>query len=502
MELLKRHGLLDTGAGGRAAPRVADERSPRFRGTEDLAAAYARALTESPKELARLRDLRGWTPEAIERRGVGVDEHGRVTFPWRDAEGTLVGLGHYLPDPEARQDDGKFIADRGSGRELFPSPESVDEGDGFLFLVEGEPDAMSLDSLGLPAVGVPGAKRSIRKDAERFQDRRVAIVFDCDDAGRAGANLAAEELSGIATDVRVLDLDPERERDGGYDIGDFVSERENAREELLGAVAVTPTFVPTGNTAPHNETVSEAMLTPKLRRLDVARMVTEPPPEICWRVDNVAADGALTMLFAEPGEGKSLLAGTFGAAVATGESIAGIATTRGKVLYIDAENGEWEIHRRVHALGLSPEGIEIFEAGQTFDLRSDWREVERLVDEHGADLLVLDSLRSLAPELEENDSGDAEAALGPIRQLAHTRGLAVILIHHTKKYGSTYRGNSAILAAVDIAYLLDRVDGDPEPQRARVRASPDRWPLRPVEDALAVQEGAHARGHHSAGAVP
>jgi hypothetical protein len=44
----------------------------------------------------------------------------------------------------------------------------------------------------------------------------------------------------------------------------------------------------------------------------------------------------------------SLIAATFSGAVASGESIAGIGTLPGSVLYIDAENGAWEIHRRVH----------------------------------------------------------------------------------------------------------------------------------------------------------
>jgi hypothetical protein len=114
---------------------------------------------------------------------------------------------------------------------------------------------------------------------------------------------------------------------------------------------------------------------------------------------------------------------------------------------------------------LPAEGIEFYEDGSGFDLRQDWQEVERLLDEHEPKLVVLDSLRSLAPGLEENDSGDTEAAIGPIRRLAHDRNIAVILIHHTSKPGHTYRGNTAIMAAVDIAYRLGRAEGDTVPER-------------------------------------
>ena len=71
---------------------LADPRS-RFAGSEPQVAEYARTLAEIPEVLKRLCELRGWTPEIIERRELGLDEGGRVTFPLRDARGHLVGLG-------------------------------------------------------------------------------------------------------------------------------------------------------------------------------------------------------------------------------------------------------------------------------------------------------------------------------------------------------------------------------------------------------------------------
>jgi hypothetical protein len=57
---------------------------------------------------------------------------------------------------------------------------------------------------------------------------------------------------------------------------------------------------------------------------------------------------------------------------------------RGRVVIVDAENGEREIHRRVHTLGLPSEGVVIYET-DGFDLRSDLYDVERALDEHSPD---------------------------------------------------------------------------------------------------------------------
>lgn len=244
----------------------------------------------------------------------------------------------------------------------------------------------------------------------------------------------------------------------GLDWRDCFPELTRPQRRVPSAKGATPRGV--GTVAP----------SAKLRRLDVARMVREDPPEIPWRVDGVLADGVVTMIYAPPGEGKSLLAASFAGAIAAGESIAGLETRKGKVVYIDAENGAWEIHRRVKALGLPADGVAVYEAREDFDLRKDGEEVTRILEAEQADVLILDSLRSLAPGLDENDSLQCEAALAPIRRYAHDQGVAVGLIHHANKAGRTYRGSSAISAAVDVSYRLGRADDDPDRQRRFLEA--------------------------------
>jgi hypothetical protein len=101
-------------------PATPPERLPS---QAELAAMHGR-LVSSPKLIARLTELRGWTKPTLERLYVGFDGR-RIILPIRDEQGELVNVLRYLPG-ERREGERKLLAARGRGRELFPSPESFD----------------------------------------------------------------------------------------------------------------------------------------------------------------------------------------------------------------------------------------------------------------------------------------------------------------------------------------------------------------------------------------
>lgn len=177
---------------------------------EEVSRRYRQALRDNPVMLAKLAELRGWTVEAIERLGVGLDGE-RITFENRDAEKRLLSFSRYLPDPGTRGDRPKLVAAADVPRQLFPPPETIDASEEWLFLVEGEPDAVAAWSVGLRAVAMPGTGGWKPEWAERFRGRRVCVVFDCDEPGRKAAALVAADLAGVAREVRILDLGSGRE---------------------------------------------------------------------------------------------------------------------------------------------------------------------------------------------------------------------------------------------------------------------------------------------------
>lgn len=228
---------------------------------------------------------------------------------------------------------------------------------------------------------------------------------------------------------------------------------------------------------------SKATARARLRVLNVAEMVATEPPPIPYIVKGLAIERTLTLISGREGEGKSLLGMAVAAGVALGESVAGVECKQHKVLIIDAENGEYEIHRRVKALGLPSAGITVVEA-EDFHLRSNLAELESLIEREQPGLVILDSFRSLWPGGDENDSAAVTAVLDPLRNMLRRRGPAGILLHHVSRAGNDYRGTSAIGAAIEMGFRLARHPDDPEGRDRRFlhcfksRPAPepeDRW---------------------------
>lgn len=217
---------------------------------------------------------------------------------------------------------------------------------------------------------------------------------------------------------------------------------------------------------------------PKLRVLDVERMLTTDPPPVPWTVEPLLATGCVTLLAGREGQGKSMLALALAAAVGHGAHVAGFDCHAGTVLYVDAENGEREAHRRVRGLGVKP-GTLVYAEAQGFNLRHDMGLLAALMAEHEPSVVVLDSLRSLAPGLDENDSAQAEATLRPVAHIAQNTGTPVLLLAHAGKAGHEYRGSTAIGAAVELGFTLARHPDDPH---GRTRRRLTCWKSRPAPE--------------------
>lgn len=166
-------------------------------------------LVSSQMLIRRLWEVKGWTPQAIVRCGLGWDGE-RITFPIRSQKLKIVGVVRYLPggDPKSK-------AMTGSKRLLFPAPEITVRSKP-LFVVEGEPDAVSVWSCGHQAVAIPGTGSWRAENVLRLAGRQVIMLADCDPQGRALAHRVTSEVR----HSRWVDLEPSR--NDGYDIGDWV----------------------------------------------------------------------------------------------------------------------------------------------------------------------------------------------------------------------------------------------------------------------------------------
>jgi hypothetical protein len=177
--------------------------------------ALSLRLLANEKAMRRVMELRRWSRPALERLQVGFDGQ-RLVFPIRDENKTLVNLLRYKPG-NRRDGERKLLGTKGRSRDLFPAPE-IHEGE--VWLVEGEPDAVSGLTLGLSTTAVPGVNGWRSNWTGRFEGRRVVVCFDCDAPGRGAASKVALALAPAAKDVRLVDLAPDR--NDGFDMTDFL----------------------------------------------------------------------------------------------------------------------------------------------------------------------------------------------------------------------------------------------------------------------------------------
>ena len=421
-------------------------------------------------------------------RTVGVTgTNSAIHYPYADGEGSFERVRPLGDGAKTRQPNGRALCC------WWPAgrPERAVR----VLVCEGESDALAALTAtggashrlaaevlaGVAIVCVPGASFPADRLAAELCQVGVELAIlapDGDGAGEKFAVRAADALRSAGVSSVHLPL-PE-----GRDLADCLAAADDPGDWLASVVAdaegaadVPSEFKPT---APPDADADHS----PIRFLDVAAMAATPPPPVRWLAAPMLPRAALTGLFAPGGDGKSLLAAAIAAALARGGEVAGIACETGATIYLDGENGEWEIHRRVHTLGLPAEGVRMADASG-FDLRRHLELLAGIIRDQRPDLVVLDSLRSLTPGLDENDTKQTAAVLDPLRRLSHESGTAVLLIHHTNKSGKDFRGASSIRDSCDALWHLGRADDDDDRSRRfltcrkmRVAAEPDRLWLR------------------------
>lgn len=266
----------------------------------------APADAPTPGALAAIERRKGWTAPTLERLGVGwLQAEKRFAIPVADATGRPTGRVLYQPGG-----DPKSLADGGTQRQLFPAPESL-EGDE-AWLVEGEPDGISMHELGLAASGVPGTEGWKSAWASRFSRfKRAVVVADCDTEGRRLARAVAIDLAEVGVEVRVVDLGPGR--DDKYDVGDLLVEAGAAEARAqLERLAQSAKVITTATAHLERAAVAaeQAGLPLTLRDgADVLAATETFVPAVWGKHPNVLwAEGEPLLLTAPTGAGKTTLA--------------------------------------------------------------------------------------------------------------------------------------------------------------------------------------------------
>jgi hypothetical protein len=389
--------------------------------------------------LAAIADLRGWTEDAIARLELAylADEH-RVGIPVRDETGGEVGELHYDPTGRLRP---KMLAGAGTPRALFPPPELL--GDDLpgrrLWLVEGEPDAIRLWSLGVPAVAVPGAQSWRDEWAGRFTGRRwtMLVCFDCDDPGRAGARAAAAAIVQAGGDARIVDLSPDRA--DGYDLTDFTLYRDDAAQVLQAIADDVELYRPEP---------AAGTLALRIVPVDEFAAVDEPGAQaILGTADNaIIPEGGDAMVYGDGGVGKTTLVIDLACHLAAGDDWLGLNVPSAcRILLVENEGPRPLFRRKLERKLAGWQGSPL--DGRIVVLEEPWGQLDfaspawrdALVQEVAArqiDVLVVGPVTSAGMD-GAGTIAEARAFLALVGDVRTRSGrpVAVLLVHHENKGG-------------------------------------------------------------------
>lgn len=178
-------------------------------------------------------------------------------------------------------------------------------------------------------------------------------------------------------------------------------------------------------------------------------------------MEKIFFPGTAVMFYGLPGCMKSTLSLTLATAITNGKEVLGMKTRRGTILYMDAENGMETIRSRIVALkkglGIRSNQYPLFYHPYGVNLE-DFHQLEAIfefIGQKNVNLVILDTFRSFFSG-EENSSGEVNQFFRNFVNPLRERGVCVLLLHHSNKPGTTYRGSSDVAGKVDSFFCMEK----------------------------------------------
>jgi len=181
-----------------------------------------------------------------------------------------------------------------------------------------------------------------------------------------------------------------------------------------------------------------------------------------WLVKKVLPKSGLTIIYGEPGSGKSFFALDLVAHVARGLPWRGLRTKQCSVAYVAAEGvagfgNRLKAYGEGHGVDLSVLPVYV-RGGQLAIKEQAVAIVDAVLGLPHVGVIVIDTLAAVTPGANENVSEDMGVAIERANFIIQSTGAAVILIHHSTKDGGTLRGWSGLLGAADSTIKIERRD--------------------------------------------
>jgi AAA domain len=185
--------------------------------------------------------------------------------------------------------------------------------------------------------------------------------------------------------------------------------------------------------------------------------LAEEDPPFEGLAKDLLALGAMTMMSAPKGLGKTQVALALGVALATGGIFRGERVKPVRVLLLDRDNPEPTLKQRLRNWGATvANNLHVLTRQHAPDLKN--REAWAQFPLESYDVLMIDAVGSFTEGITEKEGRLTTEVLATLLDLAR-RGIAILLLMNVTKDGVAFRGRGEWTERVDIAYEVRDATG-------------------------------------------
>ena len=326
-----------------------------------------------------------------------------------------------------------------------------------IWVVEGEKCAQLLISQGFVATTNHGGAKNWSADINKwFAGRNVIVLPDADEAGARHAEVVVSNLYPVAKAVKLVTIPGLTDKQDVYDW--MVA--GGTRDRLAEIAAATPVL----SDAPDvQDSVQDNERPDVFDVYDVHYLRNMPPVE--WLVDGLLTKHGFSVLYGEPGAGKSFLAIDMALSVAYGKAWHNNPVQKGAVLYIAGEGvgglgkriKAWQAHHKLTAdvpFYVLPTAVRFREPE---DVERLLRTIDNLDTKFSA--VFVDTVARALLGGDENSATDMGLFVDACEIVKRHCECAVVAIHHSGKDAARgMRGSTALLGAVDTSIKVSKLE--------------------------------------------
>jgi hypothetical protein len=174
-------------------------------------------------------------------------------------------------------------------------------------------------------------------------------------------------------------------------------------------------------------------------------------------VQDLLSPGAVTLISAPRGLGKTHVAHALAVSLARGERFRGEKMVPTKVLILDRDNPEAVIRERLRSWGADDtKNLHVLTRSNVPSLRN--KTAWELFPTDQFSVVIIDALNSFTEGVTEKEGKETTQVLATLLDLAR-KGVAILILHNTTKDGANMRGRGEVSDRVDIIYEVRDATG-------------------------------------------